>query len=39
MLVSCCIVDILRIYAPEAPYEDAQLKVYCFEFQRSSLQW
>eukprot|EP01138_Halocafeteria_seosinensis_P009211 gb/GECG01009413.1/.p1 GENE.gb/GECG01009413.1/~~gb/GECG01009413.1/.p1 ORF type:complete len:1491 (+),score=198.69 gb/GECG01009413.1/:1-4473(+) len=26
MLVACCIVDILRIYAPDAPYSDVQLK-------------
>lgn len=28
LLVACCIADILRVYAPEAPYKDpAQVKV------------
>ena len=28
LLVACCITDILRVYAPEAPYKDpAQVKV------------
>jgi len=28
LLIACCIADILRIYAPEAPYKDAeQVKV------------
>jgi sister-chromatid-cohesion protein PDS5 len=29
LLVACCIADILRIHAPEAPYKDQeQIKVY-----------
>lgn len=28
LLVACCIADVFRVYAPEAPYKDmAQLKV------------
>jgi hypothetical protein len=27
LLVACCLADIIRIYAPEAPYSQAQLKV------------
>ena len=28
LLVACCIADVLRVYAPEAPYKDpAQVKV------------
>jgi hypothetical protein len=30
LFVACCAADVLRIYAPEAPYADEQLKV-CFE--------
>lgn len=29
--LSCCLVDILRLYAPEAPYTQNELKV-CFHF-------
>jgi sister-chromatid-cohesion protein PDS5 len=25
LLVSCCIVDILRVYAPDAPYKDEEM--------------
>jgi sister-chromatid-cohesion protein PDS5 len=28
-LVACCIADLLRLYAPEAPFTDRQLKVGC----------
>lgn len=24
LLIACCIADVLRVYAPEAPYKDAQ---------------
>lgn len=27
--LACCLVDILRLYAPEAPYTQAELKVRC----------
>lgn len=28
LLIACCIADVLRVYAPEAPYKDpAQVKV------------
>ena len=27
LFVACCAADVLRIYAPEAPYADEQLKV------------
>ena len=27
LLTACCFVDVLRVFAPEAPYEDAQLMV------------
>lgn len=31
LLVACCIADILRVFAPEAPYkEPEQIKVGCF---------
>lgn len=29
LLIACCIADVLRVYAPEAPYKDAdQVNVY-----------
>lgn len=29
LLVACCIADMLRVFAPEAPYKDAaQINVY-----------
>lgn len=29
LLIACCIADVLRVYAPEAPYKDAdQVKIY-----------
>ena len=28
--LACCLADILRIYAPEAPYNEEQLKVYIY---------
>lgn len=24
LLIACCIADVLRVYAPEAPYKDSQ---------------
>lgn len=34
LLIACCIADVLRVYAPEAPYKDPeQIKVrICFAF-------
>jgi sister-chromatid-cohesion protein PDS5 len=30
LLIACCIADVLRVYAPEAPYKDPeQVKVCC----------
>jgi sister-chromatid-cohesion protein PDS5 len=27
LLVACCLADIMRVYAPESPYTDAEVKV------------
>jgi hypothetical protein len=31
ILVACCISDILRLYAPDAPFNTSQLKVLCID--------
>lgn len=32
LLIACCIADVLRVYAPEAPYKDPeQVKVIIFK--------
>lgn len=39
LLIACCIADVLRVYAPEAPYKDAeQVNVYSYNnFSNNSL--
>lgn len=40
LLIACCIADILRIYAPEAPYKDPdQVKVLTFTFSGSHVKF
>lgn len=29
LLIACCIADVLRVYAPEAPYKDAEQVKIC----------
>jgi sister-chromatid-cohesion protein PDS5 len=33
ILVACCISDILRLYAPDAPFNTSQLKVYRIDLE------
>lgn len=30
LLIACCIADVLRVYAPEAPYKDADQVIASF---------
>lgn len=30
LLIACCIADVLRVYAPEAPYKDGEQVCYIF---------
>lgn len=30
-LAVCCLADILRLYAPDAPYDESELKVYIYQ--------
>ena len=39
LFVACCAADVLRIYAPEAPYADEQLKVFTLICSRVSSIW
>lgn len=32
LLIACCIADVLRVYAPEAPYKDQEQVFYCINF-------
>lgn len=38
LLVACCIADILRIYAPEAPYKDTEQVKVGFIFHRKCVE-
>ncbi|CAL8109843.1 unnamed protein product [Orchesella dallaii] len=38
LLIACCIADILRIYAPEAPYKDQEQVKTIFKFLISQLE-
>lgn len=39
LLIACCIADVLRVYAPEAPYKDPeQVKVMKKKFALAFLQ-
>lgn len=29
LTAACCLLDVLRIFAPEAPYNEAELQVFC----------
>lgn len=31
-LAACCLADMLRLYAPDAPYDDPELKVHWILF-------
>ena len=37
LFVACCCADVLRIYAPEAPYADDQLKVWSCCLDKTSI--
>lgn len=38
LLIACCIADVLRVYAPEAPYKDPeQVKVYALPSMSSDV--
>lgn len=39
LTAACCLVDILRIYAPDAPYCEAELQVRVVVFAKHILNW